>query len=170
MLLLAGAGAAALLGLFMPGLAWAIGAGIVVLASLLILPIGIRPFLAVCCVTLTHFLALGPPAPYGRSELPMDYLLGLVVMPLTLAAASLAIGSGAKRSADRAPDSRTMHRNEEELTSRRSPFCTVAVGQTLRSYVITTFSILERDSVASVVTVFSFVTYEASNIFTRGRA
>ncbi|MFD2368155.1 hypothetical protein [Pseudoduganella sp. GCM10020061] len=89
--LLLGSAMAALLSCFWPGAGWLAAVAALVMASLLILRIGILPFLTVCSVTLAHFLVLGPPLPYGRGSLPFDYLLMFVLAPLTVAAGAIAV-------------------------------------------------------------------------------
>ena len=78
-------------GFFFPSLAWMVAAALLGLGSLLIHLVGIRRFVAICIVTVAHFFFAGPPPPYGRGDLPLDYLMLCVVLPLTLAAGSIGI-------------------------------------------------------------------------------
>lgn len=78
-------------GIFFPSFAWLAGALILVLASLLVMSVGIRLFLAICVVTVGHLLVLGPPPPYGRGDHPLDYVLVWMFLPLTLAAVSIGV-------------------------------------------------------------------------------
>lgn len=89
--LLMGAVTSVAVGYFYPGPAWAAGAAILGLASLLIMLVGMRRFVAICGVTVAHFFLVGPPPPYGRGDLPLDYVLLCVVLPLTMAAASIGV-------------------------------------------------------------------------------
>lgn len=82
--------AAWLLGLLAPEFAWPIAAVALVAASLFIRAIGIRLFLAICCISIAHFVTLVP-APYGRGELPFDFLLQMVIVPFTLASGAIAV-------------------------------------------------------------------------------
>lgn len=79
-----------LLGLLAPQFAWPLAASVLVGASLFIVTLGIRQFLAVCLVTVTHFLTLVTP-PYGRSELPIDFMLEIVIAPFTVASGAVAV-------------------------------------------------------------------------------
>lgn len=88
--LLAGSLAAWLLGLLAPEYAWPIAAAMLVLASVSIRTLGIRQFLAICTITIAHFVTLVP-APYGRRELPLDFMLEMVIVPFTLAAGAVAV-------------------------------------------------------------------------------
>lgn len=90
-LLLIGSVATIPAGLFQPGLAWMAAAALLGMASLLIHLVGIRRFVAICIVTVAHFFVAGPPPPYGRGDLPLDYLVLCVVLPLALAAGSIGI-------------------------------------------------------------------------------
>jgi hypothetical protein len=90
-LLLLGSVTTVPVGYFFPGLAWLVAAAILAAASVLILMVGIRRFMAICFVTVAHFFLAGPPPPYGRGDLPLDYVLACVVLPLTLAAASIGV-------------------------------------------------------------------------------
>ena len=90
-LLLAGSVLTLPAGVFFPEGAWLAAAGILAVASLSIMAVGIRAFVTICLVSLGHFVVLGPPPPYGRGDHPMDYVLLFVVLPLTLAAASIGV-------------------------------------------------------------------------------
>ena len=79
-----------LLGLVAPEIAWAIAATVLVAASLFIRAMGIRQFLAICCIAVAHFVTLAP-VPYGRSELPFDFMLEMVITPFTLASCAIAV-------------------------------------------------------------------------------
>jgi hypothetical protein len=90
-LLLVGSVATVPAGFFFPSLAWIAAAALLGIASLLIHLVGIGRFVAICSVTVAHFFVVGPPPPYGRGDLPLDYLMLCVVLPLTLAAGSIGI-------------------------------------------------------------------------------
>lgn len=77
--------------IFFPRIAWMAAAGILVLASLSIMAVGIRAFVGICLVSLGHFIVVGPPPPYGRGDHPVEFLLLCVFLPLTLAAASIGV-------------------------------------------------------------------------------
>lgn len=79
-----------LLGLLAPRIAWPLAAAVLSGASLLVLAVGIRQFLALCCITIAHFVTLVPP-PYGRGELPFDFMLQMVFVPFTLASGAIAV-------------------------------------------------------------------------------
>ena len=82
--------AAWLLGLLSPEFAWPLAAIALVAASLFIRALGIRFFLVICGVAIAHFVTLVP-APYGRGELPFDFMLRLVIVPFTVASGAIAV-------------------------------------------------------------------------------
>lgn len=87
--LLLGAVASWLLDFLAPDLAWMAAAAILILSSVTIMHLGIRVFLVVTGLTIVHFITMPPP--YGRSELPLDFLLQLVILPFLCATASVGI-------------------------------------------------------------------------------
>lgn len=88
--LLAISSAAWFLGLLAPEFAWPIAAATLVAASLFSRALGIRMFLAISCITIAHFVTLVP-APYGRGELPFDFMLQMVIVPFTVASGAIAV-------------------------------------------------------------------------------
>lgn len=88
--LLATSLAAWLLALLASELAWTIAAIALVSGSLFIRSLGIRWFLTICTITIAHFVTLAP-APYGRSELPFEFMLEMVIVPFTLASGAIAV-------------------------------------------------------------------------------
>jgi len=82
--------AAWLLALLASELAWTIAAITLVTGSLFIRSLGIRWFLTICGITIAHFVTQVPP-PYGRGELPFNFMLEMVIVPFTLAGGAIAV-------------------------------------------------------------------------------